>query len=215
MAALSYRPASAQTIPGPANSGPLPPVAPATVSRDDTGRATIRAVRLIEPLQLDGRLDDDAYMATPAIGGFIQQLQIEGVPATEPTELWVFFDGTNLYIAARCHDSQPERVVGNELRRDNSNVFQVNDNFTVTLDTFHDKRNGFLFQTNPIGVLRDQAITDGTFNVDWNTVWDVKAVRSEAGYTVEMRIPFKSLRYRTAGPQTWGMNVRRVVKWKN
>jgi hypothetical protein len=215
VAALSDGPASAQSLPGPGNDGPMPPAAPATISRDDTGRATVRAVRLTEPLRLDGVLDEDAYTATPAIDGFIQQLPIEGVPATEPTELWVFFDETNLYIAARCHDSQPERVVGNELRRDNSNVFQVNDNFTVTLDTFHDKRNGFLFQTNPVGVLRDQAITDGTFNVDWNTVWDVKAERSEVGYTVEIRIPFKSLRYRTAGPQTWGMNVRRVVKWKN
>ena len=63
--------------------------------------------------------------------------------------------------------------------------------------------------------LRDQAITDGTMNVNWNTVWDVKAVRSDVGYTIEMRIPFKSLRYRAAGPQIWGMNVRRVVKWKN
>jgi hypothetical protein len=185
------------------------------VSRDEQGRATIRAVRITQPLRLDGRLDEDFYSAIPAIDGFVQQLPVEGVPATEPTDLWVFFDSDNLYIAARCHDSQPDRVVGNELRRDNSNIFQDNDNFSVAIDTFHDKRNGFFFQTNPIGALRDQAITDGTMNVDWNTVWDVKAVRSEVGYTVEMRIPFKSLRYRAAGPQTWGMNVRRVVKWKN
>ena len=190
-------------------------MAPATVSRDDNGRATVRAVRLTESLRLDGRLDEAVYTTVPPIDGFVQQFPIEGIPATEPTEVWVFFDGTDLYIAARCLDSQPERVVGNELRRDNSNVFQVNDNFTVTLDTFRDQRNAALFQTNPVGVLRDQAVTDGVFNVDWNTVWDVKTARSEIGYTVEMRIPFKSLRYRTGGPQTWGINVRRVVKWKN
>lgn len=193
----------------------MPPVAPATVSRDDNGRATVRAVRLTESLRLDGRLDEAVYTKVSPIDGFVQQFPIEGVPATEPTEVWVFFDDTDLYIAARCLDSQPDRVVGNELRRDNSNVFQVNDNFTVTLDTFRDQRNAVLFQTNPVGVLRDQAVTDGVFNVDWNTVWDVKTARSEIGYTVEMRIPFKSLRYRTGGPQTWGMNVRRVVKWKN
>jgi hypothetical protein len=193
----------------------LAPVAPATVSRDESGRATVRAVRLTEPLRLDGRLDEAVYATVPAIDGFVQQLPVEGVPATEPTEIWVFFDDDSIYVSARCLDSQPERVVGNELRRDNSNVFQVNDNFTVTFDTFRDRRNGVLFQTNPVGVLRDQAITDGVFNVDWNTVWDVKSVRSDIGYTVEMRIPFKSLRYRTGGTQTWGMNVRRVVKWKN
>jgi uncharacterized protein DUF5916/cellulose/xylan binding protein with CBM9 domain len=206
--------AAAQAVRGP-DAGPPAPVAPDTVTRDEQGRATIRAVRITEPLRLDGRLDEPAYTAVPAIDGFVQQLPLEAVPATEPTELWVFFDDDNLYISARCHDSQPERVVANELRRDNNNIFQVNDNFSVSLDTFYDKRNGVFFQTNPIGALRDQAISDGSMNVNWNAVWDVKAVRSDVGYTVEMRIPFKSLRYRAAGPQTWGMNVRRVVKSKN
>jgi hypothetical protein len=207
--------AAAQAVRGPADAGPPAPIAPATVTRDEQGRATIRAVRITEPLRLDGRLDEEAYTVVPAIDGFVQQLPLEGVPATELTDLWVFFDDDNLYISARCHDSQPERVVGNELRRDNNNIFQVNDNFSVALDTFYDKRNGFFFQTNPIGALRDQAITDGSMNPNWNTVWDVKAVRSDVGYTLEMRIPFKSLRYRAAGPQIWGMNIRRVVKSKN
>jgi hypothetical protein len=207
--------AAAQNLKGPAADGPPPPVAPATVTRDGSGRATIRAVRLTQALRVDGRLDEEVYTTVPAIDGFVQQLPREGVPATEPTELWVFFDEDNLYIAARCHDSEPQRVVANELRRDNNNVFQVNDNFSVALDTFYDRRNGVFFQTNPIGALRDQAISDGTMNVNWNAVWDVKAVRSDVGYTLEMRIPFKSLRYRAAGPQVWGMNIRRVVKWKN
>jgi hypothetical protein len=214
VAILRVLPAWAQTTPAQAD-GPPAPIAPLTVSRSDDGRVTIRAVRIAEPLQLDGHLDEEVYSTTPAIDGFVQQLPVEGVPATEPTDLWVFFDDDNLYIAARCYDSQPERVVGNELRRDNGNIFGVNDNFSVSLDTFHDRRNGFYFQTNPIGALRDQAITDGVLNVDWNTVWDVKAVRSDIGYTLEMRIPFKSLRYRAGGAQTWGMNVRRVVRWKN
>ena len=76
------------------------------------------------------------------IDGFIQQLPVEGVPATEPTEVWVFFDDDNLYIAARCYDSQPDRIVANELRRDNGNILSVNDNFSVALDTFFDQRNG-------------------------------------------------------------------------
>ena len=199
----------------PSQDGPLEPIAPATVTRDDGGRATVRAVRLTQPLRFDGRLDEEIYATVPAIDGFIQQLPIEAVPATEPTDLWVFFDDDNLYISARCYDSQPERVVGDELRRDNGNIWHGNDNFTVTLDTFLDKRNGFFFQTNPIGAFRDQAITDGRNNVNWDTVWDVRSVRSDSGYTVEMRIPFKSLRYRAGGAQVWGMNVRRIVKSKN
>ena len=175
----------------------------------------VRAVRLSAPLRIDGRLDEEVYGAVAPIEGFVQQLPVEGVPATEPTDLWVLFDDDNIYIAARCHDSQADRITANELRRDNNNIWQVNDNFSVTLDTFHDRRNGFFFQTNPIGAVRDQAVTDGSNNVNFNTVWDVKTSRYEGGYTLEMIIPFKSLRYRSGGSQTWGINVRRVIRSKN
>ena len=185
------------------------------MARDDRGRATVRAARLTTPLSLDGRLDEEVYTLVAPVGGFIQQLPRQGVPATEPTELWIFFDDENVYVAARCHDSQPSRIVANERRRDSRSMFQLNDNITVVFDTFYDRRNGFFFQTNPVGAVRDQAIKDGAQNESWNTVWDVRAHRSDTGYTVEMVIPFKSLRYRNAGPQVWGINVRRIVKWKN
>jgi hypothetical protein len=207
--------ATAQIAGGPRDVEPPPPVAPDTVARDERGRATVRAVRIDQPLRLDGRLDDEVYGAVPPIGGFIQQLPVEGGPAVEPTELWILFDDVNLYIAAHCYDSEPDRIVANELRRDNQNIFSVNDNISVTIDTFFDQRNALFFQTNPIGGLRDQAVTDGSFNVNWNTVWDAKTARTGDGYTVEMVIPFKSLRYPSSGPQTWGINVRRVVKSKN
>ena len=72
-----------------------------------------------------------------------------------------------------------------------------------------------LFQTNPLGALRDQAIADGQYNESWNTVWRVKSTRFEGGWSTEMVIPFKSLRYRDSGPQVWGINFRRVIRWKN
>ncbi len=209
-------PAAAQNTGSAADDGPPPPpIAPATVARDDRGRATVRASRLTQPLRLDGRLDEAVYASVPPIDGFIQQLPIEGVPATEPTEVWIFFDDDTLYIAARCYDSQPDRIVANELRRDNNNIFQVNDNFSAAIDTFHDQRNALFFQTNPIGAIRDQAVADGSFNVNWNTVWDARTSRFDGGYTIEMAIPFKSLRYRASGPQIWGINFRRQVKSKN
>ena len=74
----------------------------------------------------------------------------------------------------------------------------------------------FYFQTSPLGAIRDAVFTDeGNQNDSWNTVWDVKAERFEGGWTMEMAIPFKSLRYRGAGPQVWGINFRRIVRWKN
>ena len=150
----------------------------------------------------------------PAASGFIQQVPREGEAATEETELWVFFDDTNLYISARCLDSQPEREVATELRRDHSGLIQ-NESLSLVLDTFYDRRNGFTFQTGPLGTVRDQAIIDGQLNESWNTVWDVRSSRSERGWSTEMVIPFKSLRYAGSGPQVWGINVRRIVKWKN
>jgi hypothetical protein len=104
---------------------------------------------------MDGRLDDEIYRTTLPIDGFIQQEPSEGAPASEKTEAWVFFDDRNIYIAARCWDSQPDRDILTELRRDNNNIIQ-NENFTVVLDTFHDRRNGFFFQTNALGALRDE-----------------------------------------------------------
>jgi hypothetical protein len=196
--------------------GPAPPVPPAVVSRDEAGRVTLRATRIAEPLVLDGKLDEEVYARVPAVSDFLQQEPNEGEPATEKTEAWVFFDDENVYVSARCWDSHPERMIINEMRRDNFNIFQ-NENVTLVFDTFYDRRNGFFFQTNPLGALRDQAVGDEgqTNNQDWNTVWDVKASVFDQGWMVEIAIPFKSLRYREGRDQIWSFNLRRSIRWKN
>jgi hypothetical protein len=190
------------------------PVPPAVVTRDEHGLVTARAVRITRPIDLDGRLDDEIYQATEAIEGFLQQEPKEGAPASERTEAWIFFDDRNIYVSARCWDSHPEREVLTEMRRDQNNITQ-NESFTVVFDTFLDRRNGFFFQTSPLGAIRDQAVVDDVLNVSWNTVWDARTARFDGGWTLEMVIPFKSLRYPRPGPQVWGVNFRRVVKWKN
>ena len=78
--------------------GPPAPVAPGVVSRDSAGRATVRAIKLPSPLQVDGRLDEEVYQLNPAVSDFIQQVPREGAPATERTEAWVMFDSS----ATRC-----------------------------------------------------------------------------------------------------------------
>jgi hypothetical protein len=172
-------------------------------------------VRVAGPMRIDGRLDEEIYAATPAIGDFVQQEPDEGKPSTEKTESWVIFDDDQIYVSARCWDTHPERRVANEMRRD-TNQLRQNDTFAVLFDTFHDRRNGYLFYANPIGGLADSQITDeGPPNVDWNTVWSVKTARFDGGWTIEMAIPFKSLRYKPGRDQTWGINLRRVVRWKN
>ena len=85
--------------------GPPAPIAPATVSRDAQGRATIRAIRLEQPLHVDGVIDDEVYARVPPVSDFVQQVPREGAAATERTEAWVMFDRDHLYIAARCWDT--------------------------------------------------------------------------------------------------------------
>ena len=164
--------ASAASAQPPVQAGRLAanvPVPPAVVSRDERGSVTARAVRIAQPITLDGNLDEDAYRSTQAIDGFIQQEPEEGAPASERTEAWIFFDDRNLYVSARCWDSQPERDVITEMRRDSNNITQ-NESLTVVFDTFFDHRNGFFFQSSPIGALRDQAIVDDVLNVNWSTL---------------------------------------------
>ena len=101
------------------------------------------------------------------------------------------------------------------MRRDTRQLRQ-NDTFAIILDTFYDRRNAVAFYTNPIGALADFAITnEGNPNSDWNPVWDVRTGRFEDGWTVEMEIPFKSLRYRPGPSQIWGVQLRRNVRRKN
>jgi len=206
-----------QTLSKPLNllDGPPAPIAPAVVARDAEGRATVRATRIAEPIVLDGKLDDSVYNRVTAIADFVQQEPAEGQPVTEKTEVWMFFDDKNIYIGARCWDSQPEREVANEMRRDGQGT-NDNESFGVVLDTFYDRRNGFLFQVALAGGLFDGYITDERdMNRDWNTVWDGRTARFEEGWTVELAIPFKSLRFKAGREQIWGVNFKRVVRWKN
>ena len=187
------------------------PVQPAPAKSD----RVVTATRITKPITVDGRFgDEEPYQTILPTSGFIQQEPLEGEPSSENTDVWVMFDDKNLYIAAKCWDSHPEREVSTELRRDSGNIFQ-NESVTVVLDTFHDLRNGFKFQTNALGAVQDSAVVDEV-NVDsWNTTWEVRSGRYDWGWGFEMAIPFKSLRYPGSGPQVWGINFRRVIKWKN
>ena len=196
--------------------GPGAPAPPAVMNRDEEGRVTVRAVRLDERIELDGVLDEAVYGTVPAITGFVQLMPDVGEPATERTEAWILFDDENVYVSARVWESVPESEwVANEMRRD-TNQLRQNDTFAVFFDTFYDRRNGFNFYTNPLGARADQQFTnEGNPNSDWNPVWDVRTGRFDGGWTAEMEIPFKSLRYRSEPPHIWGIQLRRGIRRKN
>ena len=213
--------ASAQRNGGPSPAlvidGPPAPVEENGMARDEaTGKSTTRAIKLREPLNFDGRLDDAVYESTAGFGGMLQASPRYGEPSTERTEIWVMFDGENIYVAAKCYDAAPpDRWIANELRRD-TNQMRQNDHFGVGFDTFYDRRSGYMFYANPLGGFSDYSVIDeGAPNTDWNPVWDVRTGRFDGGWTVEMKFPFKSLRYVSGSDRIWGIQFRRSIRHKN
>ncbi len=203
-----------QTV-SPSPNGPSSPIPPEVITRDAAGGVTVRAVRVDEPLRIDGELDEFVYAEVEPISGFIQNDPDEGAPATEKTDVWLLFDDDNVYVVARNWETRPDRRVATEMRRDNTRIVR-DDNFAWSFDTFHDGRNGFLFEVSAVGGRLDAQLTnESQINIDWNPVYDVVVGRFDGGWTMEAALPFKSLRYRGEGPQVWGFQARRVNRWKN
>lgn len=175
----------------------------------------IRAVPAAERIVVDGRLDETVWQGPPAARDFVQAEPREGEPATEATEVWVAYDEANLYVAAYLHDQQPDRVVVNQIRKDFNEAAQ--DAFEVLLDTFGDRRNGYVFATNAAGARADRQVANEgrEINTSWDGVWTVKTRQVDGGWTLEMAIPFRTLRYAATGEQRWGVNFSRRIRRKN
>jgi len=208
------RPARAQNR--PTIDGSPAPVSPAVITRDAAQRATVRAIKLAERLKVDGVLDEAVYTREAPFGGLIQVAPDAGAPASERSDLWITYDDRNIYLSCRCYDgSPPAEWIVNELRRDTGGL-RNNEHIGILFDTFYDRRSGFAFYTNPLGARADYSIVDeGGSNTDWNPVWTSKTGRFDGGWTVEMAIPFQSLRYRAGTNQVWGVQIRRSVRHKN
>jgi hypothetical protein len=174
----------------------------------------IRAVRTAKPITVDGNLDDPAWQRAEVIDRLIQKEPQDGETITEPTEIRILYDDEYLYIGVVCNDSQPDGIVASEMRRDAP--LQDNDYFEIYLDTYHDHRNATYFMTNPLGARRDALIRDegSRINWDWDGLWYSKTQRDERGWTVEIAIPFYTLRFEAAEKQTWGINFGRHIARK-
>lgn len=176
--------------------------------------SVIRAVRVNIPPTLDGFLNDEAWKHAVPISNFTQRELHEGKPATERTEVRIVYDDHALYIGAWCYDSDPEGIVASAMKRDFD--IDVEDDFEVILDTYHDKRNGFLFVVNPNGARYDALVTDEgqSVNSDWNGLWDARATITSEGWFAEIEIPFSTLRFPDHQEQVWGINFERNIRRK-
>ena len=188
------------------------------------------ARRFAEPPILDGEVLSEAlWLEVEPATGFVQVEPDDGQPASERTEVRIGFDDSTLYIGVVCFDSEPDTLVVSDSRRDAS--LGEEDSFRVIFDTFRDRQNGLVFGTNLAGIQYDGQVTNegrgggrgrrgpggggGGFNRDWNTSWEVWTRKGDFGWSAEMAIPFRSLRYGSAGRGEWGVNFERNIRRKN
>jgi uncharacterized protein DUF5916 len=182
--------------------------------QDNGGRRSITAVRLgeDESVTLDGRLDEPFWAKAVPAADFVQIDPANGMPATEPTEVRVVFSRDALYVGVTCFDSEPDRWIGWQLRRD-ERLFS-DDAFLWTIDTFLDGRSGYFFEMNPSGLMADALMGLNGDNREWDGIWNARVRRSEIGWTLEIEIPFRTLNFNPDN-DTWGINFQRVVSRKN
>lgn len=163
--------------------------------------------------RIDGHLDDRAWQEAVWTGGFRQSVPTYGQAATEQTEVAFLLDSHAIYVGVRCHDSEPDLVRANKLRhRDEP---KTDDHVEVIFDTYRDQVRGALFIVNPLGA-KEEGLVNGLYRTtwSWDEVWTVKTTATADGWQAEFRIPLRVLRYASDAAQTWGVNVRRVVRRK-
>lgn len=174
----------------------------------DSPALTIEATRISGQITIDGTMDEPEWDLVPVIRGFRQVEPNQGEPARYDTEVRVLYNDDYIYIGATLYDDAGERPRVSSLVR-NFNYFD-NDLFGVVFDTFNNERDAISFQVTPYGNQRDlQVFDDAVFNRDFDVVWYAETQITDEGWTVEMAIPWRSLRYSEEN-EIWGINfVRR------
>ncbi len=174
---------------------------------------TARAVRIIGAApSIDGRLDDAAWSAATVISDFVQKIPVEGATPSVATEVRLLYDDDALYVGARLRRTDPSAIRTSITRRDGESDAEV---FTVSLDTYLDKRTAYSFSLSSGGVRGDfyhsQDSEDSGREAQFDPVWAGSARVDAEGWTAEMRIPFSQLRFNAGATQTWGLQLTRNV----
>jgi len=212
-----------------------------------TGRLAARPVvaagRTDNPPSIDGLLDDLVWRSATRVIEFVQQRPLEGAPATEQTEVYIAYDSQNLYFGIYAHYSDPGLIRANRVDRDQTGR---DDTVQVMFDPFLDQQRGYSFSVNGYGVQADSIMTTGggfggggpggggggpggggggggfrgagPGDSSWNALYESAGTLVEDGWTAEMAIPFKSLRYPSRGrgeTHRWGFQIQRDIESKN
>ncbi|HKO15507.1 MAG TPA: DUF5916 domain-containing protein [Gemmatimonadaceae bacterium] len=182
--------------------------------RGPTAPAVLSVARVRGTLRLDGRLNDPSWATADSITDFRQREPVEGAPASERTVVKVLRDAEALYVGVRAYDRSPAAIRASQLRRDAD--LSSDDNITLLIDSFHDRRSAFVFQTNPNGAMWDAQFSGvDDLNENWNGIWEVASTRDSLGWAAELRIPLRTLRFEAGTGAAFGFNVRRFIRRKN
>lgn len=173
---------------------------------------SVTVPKLSGRIELDGRIDETEWRDAVRVTDFEQFSPGDGDPPTEPTEFLLLLDDENLYIAARFADSDPSGIKRAQLVQGQS-VF--NDDYAqILLDTYNDRRTGYIFYVNPNGVQRDGLLLGGlTYNMDWDGIWQAASSVNDSGWQTEIAIPFKTLSF-DRNADVWGINLIRSIRRK-
>jgi hypothetical protein len=179
---------------------------------DSAAVPPLRAVRLTEPIEIDGVLSESLYQR-PGFIKFTQREPSENAVPTQLTEIWIGYDDKALYIGARMEDSAPDSIEQRLARKD---AGILADAFTFYVDGYHDKQSGYYFGLNAAGTMYDGILYNDDDNDDsWDGIWEGKTHVDAHGWNAEMRIPYSQIRFTTGDGFRWAINCKRVIARRN
>ena len=187
------------------------------------GRPTVRVVRTDMPPIIDGLLDDMTWNNAVLINNFTQTSPVEGAQPTEDTEVRIAYDDEHIYFSFYARYSDPSQMRANRVDRDQ---IRRDDWIAVMFDTFRDQQRAYRFSVNPYGVQGDAILTSGRRRFgapgsggddSWDALFETGGTIVSDGWTAEMAIPFKSLRYPSVGEgqHNWGFQISRAMQTKD
>ncbi|MBB3054673.1 carbohydrate binding family 9 domain-containing protein [Mucilaginibacter gotjawali] len=185
--------------------------------KPDSIRKTVKAVKISTNIKVDGLLDEPEWLLAPASPDFIQIEPYQGKAPNFATLVKVLYNQKYLYFGITCKDPLGKKaIMASDFVRDFD--YTRHDLVNLSIDAFNDKRNAMVFATNAYGVQRDLlSFDDLYYDIDWNGLWAVRTNRTDSGWTAEIAIPWKTLRYpkRADTVQSWGFNVYRNRRYTN
>ena len=162
-------------------------------------------------ISIDGKLNEDEWKSVGTASEFLMYQPDNGKPISEnkKTEVKIVYDNDAVYISAVMHDDEPNKIKKEITNRDS---FGVSDYFSVFINGFNDGQQDFRFYVTAAGVQLDCIATEDTKDFSWDAIWDSKAVITDTGWIVEMKIPYAAIRFPNSNKQTWGINFLRNIE---